>query len=103
MLRLFFGVFQLQLSALLSHSLMDTGVRSSPLTSFRPRFVLCNPMIDVLELLTAFQRDYFGAHTFRVLPGKENEIRKAGEDIRMYSFPFIEYISTDFPSQSHRH
>ncbi|KAJ3569276.1 hypothetical protein NP233_g5157 [Leucocoprinus birnbaumii] len=28
------------------------------------------------------QRDYFGAHTFRVLPGKENEKFKAGEDIR---------------------
>ena len=29
------------------------------------------------------QRDYFGAHTFEVLPGKENERFKAGEDIRV--------------------
>lgn len=28
------------------------------------------------------QRDYFGAHTFRVLPGKENAKFKTGEDIR---------------------
>lgn len=31
------------------------------------------------------QRDYFGAHTFRVLPGKENAKLKAGEDIRTFS------------------
>ena len=31
------------------------------------------------------QRDYFGAHTFRVLPGKENAKLKAGEDIRKFS------------------
>lgn len=29
-----------------------------------------------------FQRDYFGAHTFRVMPGKESSKLKAGEDIR---------------------
>ncbi|KAL4243127.1 6-phosphogluconate dehydrogenase, decarboxylating 2 [Abortiporus biennis] len=29
------------------------------------------------------QRDYFGAHTFRVLPGKENAKLKAGEDIHI--------------------
>ncbi|KAI5123606.1 hypothetical protein M0805_003422 [Coniferiporia weirii] len=29
------------------------------------------------------QRDYFGAHTFRVVPGKENERLKAGEDIHI--------------------
>ncbi|KAJ7630686.1 6-phosphogluconate dehydrogenase [Roridomyces roridus] len=29
------------------------------------------------------QRDYFGAHTFRVLPGKENEKFKTGEDIHV--------------------
>ncbi|TFK57418.1 6-phosphogluconate dehydrogenase [Heliocybe sulcata] len=29
------------------------------------------------------QRDYFGAHTFRVLPGKENAKFKAGEDIHV--------------------
>src|SRR5882762_7962303 len=29
------------------------------------------------------QRDYFGAHTFRVMPGKENAKFKTGEDIRM--------------------
>jgi len=29
------------------------------------------------------QRDYFGAHTFRVLPGKENSKFKAGEDIHV--------------------
>lgn len=38
-----------------------------------------------------FQRDYFGAHTFRVLPGKENAKFKAGDDIRKYqsSFPML--------------
>ena len=35
-----------------------------------------------------WQRDYFGAHTFRVLPGKENERFRSGEDIRMYSSQF---------------
>jgi len=29
------------------------------------------------------QRDYFGAHTFRVLPGKENAKFKAGDDIHV--------------------
>jgi len=29
------------------------------------------------------QRDYFGAHTFRVLPGKENATLKAGQDIHV--------------------
>ncbi|KAL9716036.1 phosphogluconate dehydrogenase (decarboxylating) gnd1 [Leucoagaricus gongylophorus] len=29
------------------------------------------------------QRDYFGAHTFRVLPGKENDRFKSGEDIHV--------------------
>jgi 6-phosphogluconate dehydrogenase len=29
------------------------------------------------------QRDYFGAHTFRVLPGKENDKFKAGADIHV--------------------
>jgi len=29
------------------------------------------------------QRDYFGAHTFKVLPGKENEQLKAGDDIHI--------------------
>lgn len=29
------------------------------------------------------QRDYFGAHTFRVMPGKENDRLKAGEDIHI--------------------
>ncbi|WFD23985.1 hypothetical protein MEQU1_002682 [Malassezia equina] len=29
------------------------------------------------------QRDYFGAHTFRVLPGKENDHLKEGEDIHV--------------------
>jgi 6-phosphogluconate dehydrogenase len=32
------------------------------------------------------QRDYFGAHTFRVLPGKENSKFQAGKDIRTYFF-----------------
>lgn len=31
------------------------------------------------------QRDYFGAHTFRVVAGKENARLKAGEDIREYA------------------
>jgi 6-phosphogluconate dehydrogenase len=29
------------------------------------------------------QRDYFGAHTFKVLPGKENDLLKAGEAIHI--------------------
>lgn len=29
------------------------------------------------------QRDYFGAHTFRVLPGKENAKLQAGKDIHI--------------------
>ncbi|KAF8527850.1 6-phosphogluconate dehydrogenase [Hysterangium stoloniferum] len=29
------------------------------------------------------QRDYFGAHTFKVLPGKENDHLKAGDDIHV--------------------
>ena len=29
------------------------------------------------------QRDYFGAHTFRVLPGKENSKLQAGKDIHI--------------------
>jgi 6-phosphogluconate dehydrogenase len=29
------------------------------------------------------QRDYFGAHTFRVRPGQENERLKSGEDIHV--------------------
>ncbi|KDQ17715.1 hypothetical protein BOTBODRAFT_29871 [Botryobasidium botryosum FD-172 SS1] len=29
------------------------------------------------------QRDYFGAHTFRVLPGKENDVLQAGKDIHI--------------------
>jgi hypothetical protein len=33
------------------------------------------------------QRDYFGAHTFRVMPGKENERLKTGEDIRASPCP----------------
>lgn len=39
------------------------------------------------------QRDYFGAHTFRVLPGKENAKLKAGEDIREYFFIIAGHIS----------
>ena len=46
-------------------------------------------MISVVAMTTdpslAAQRDYFGAHTFRVLPGKENAKLKAGEDIRAYN------------------
>lgn len=38
------------------------------------------------------QRDYFGAHTFKVLPGKENSRLKAGEDIREhFVLPFLSY------------
>ena len=45
----------------------------------------------VLPLLTprGLQRDYFGAHTFRVLPGKENAKFKTGEDIRAFLAPPI--------------
>jgi len=32
------------------------------------------------------QRDYFGAHTFLVLPGKENERFVSGENIRAFFF-----------------
>jgi len=32
------------------------------------------------------QRDYFGAHTFLVLPGKENERFVSGENIRAFLF-----------------
>lgn len=32
------------------------------------------------------QRDYFGAHTFLVLPGKENERFVSGDNIRAFSF-----------------
>ena len=38
------------------------------------------------------QRDYFGAHTFRVLPGKENDKFKAGEDIRMFLLSVMAYL-----------
>jgi len=39
---------------------------------------------DVLPAnLIQAQRDYFGAHTFRVLPGKENARLRAGEDIHV--------------------
>ena len=38
------------------------------------------------KLMRLLQRDYFGAHTFRVLPGKENAKLKAGEDIRKSGF-----------------
>lgn len=38
--------------------------------------------ITSANLLQA-QRDYFGAHTFKVLPGKENAKLKAGEDIHI--------------------
>ena len=43
------------------------------------------------------QRDYFGAHTFRVLPGKENAKLKSGEDIRKLPKPL--YL-TLFPDHS---
>ena len=33
------------------------------------------------------QRDYFGAHTFLVLPGKENERFVTGQNIRAFFFP----------------
>lgn len=32
------------------------------------------------------QRDYFGAHTFLVLPGKENERFVTGQNIRAFFF-----------------
>lgn len=34
------------------------------------------------------QRDYFGAHSFRVMPGKENERFQAGKEIRAYLLLF---------------
>ena len=39
------------------------------------------------------QRDYFGAHTFRVLPGKENARLKGGEDIREYPLSTVGHAS----------
>ena len=42
----------------------------------------------------ALQREYFGAHTFRVLPGKENAKLKAGEDIRGF-LPLLADIDCD--------
>lgn len=36
--------------------------------------------------LVQAQRDYFGAHTFLVLPGKENERFVSGENIRASSY-----------------
>ena len=50
------------------------------------RILTCDPS------LTESQRDYFGAHTFRVLPGKENSKFKTGEDIRVYHFFVISYL-----------
>lgn len=43
------------------------------------------------------QRDYFGAHTFLVLPGKENERFVSGENIRAYlfTFPAVAWQLTD--------
>lgn len=35
------------------------------------------------------QRDYFGAHTFKVLPGKENERLTANTDIRELLCTFV--------------
>jgi 6-phosphogluconate dehydrogenase len=40
------------------------------------------PDTSALPLTVYFQRDYFGAHTFKVLPGKENDKFRKGEDIR---------------------
>ncbi|CAL1696560.1 unnamed protein product [Somion occarium] len=40
------------------------------------------------------QRDYFGAHTFRVVPGKENTKLKLGEDIRTYhKLPCLPFLT----------
>jgi hypothetical protein len=39
------------------------------------------------------QRDYFGAHTFRVLPGKENKGLPEGKDIRKFAFYFCHQSS----------
>lgn len=60
---------------------MVTGVKFCPLTSYRHRYDNRPPYV-CFSFLTDTKRDYFGAHTFRVLPGKENERFKAGEDIR---------------------
>ncbi|KAL4399033.1 phosphogluconate dehydrogenase (decarboxylating) Gnd1 [Malassezia pachydermatis] len=38
--------------------------------------------VSSASLLQA-QRDYFGAHTFRVMPGKENDHLKSGQDIHI--------------------
>lgn len=49
------------------------------------------------------QRDYFGAHTFLVLPGKENEKLPSGQDIRTFSSSHIlrMYLMKIFASIRH--
>ena len=49
----------------------------------RRRYAICDFVINHVSP-TLLQRDYFGAHTFRVLPGKENAKLKTGEDIREF-------------------
>ena len=67
-------------SAVLPANLLQAQVRrrglclSFPLSSCHPR-----------------QRDYFGAHTFRVMPGKETDKLKAGEDIRKHPSHLFSY------------
>ena len=54
---------------------------------------------DLPANLLQAQRDYFGAHTFRVLPGKENAKLKTGEDIREFqltaNIPFTHLFLLD--------
>ena len=38
------------------------------------------------------QRDYFGAHTFRVVPGKENAKLQAGQDIRTFLTAVVIFV-----------
>lgn len=48
---------------------------------------------DQIACSPTFQRDYFGAHTFRVMPGKENPRLLKDRDIRMYYVSICLHVS----------
>jgi hypothetical protein len=81
------GAYPRRHSALHSPFLMGTGVRLfRPILSKRKCVDGLQRAWVIANSSWVIQRDYFGAHTFRVLPGKENAKFKAGEDIRVYLF-----------------
>jgi hypothetical protein len=92
-LRLSSGASQLLPSAQLWPSSMATGARLFPQICCKLRYYATYTYFLCILIHYVFKRDYFGAHTFRVLPGKENAKFKAGEDIREYSFPHLKYYS----------